>query len=375
MSGASTTSAGSPVLSVRNLKKYFPIKSGVFGRVIGHVKAVNDVTFDIAPGETFGLVGESGCGKSTTGQVVLRLLSPTSGTVHYNGESVFDAEDQRLRRLRKEMQIVFQDPYSALNPRMTVGAAIREILQVHGMASGTAAQRKVGEVLSRCGLQPYHADRYPHEFSGGQRQRVVIARALALDPKFIVADEPISALDVSIQSQIINLLEDLQDEFDLTYLFVSHDLSVVKHIADRVGVMYLGKLVEVADKRTFYANPLHPYSQSLLSAVPVSDPSRRKKRIILKGDVPSPSNPPSGCPFHTRCPYAMEVCTQVEPKLLPTESGQYVACHLVHPPEASMQDADSAYAGAAFSGGSSNEMSSNGMSSERSNGATSETPR
>ncbi|MFP4484434.1 MAG: ABC transporter ATP-binding protein [Spirochaetaceae bacterium] len=329
--------AQSPVLSVRNLKKYFPIKSGVFGRVVGHVKAVNDVTFDIAPGETFGLVGESGCGKSTTGQVILRLLEPTSGTVHYRGEDVFGARAERLRALRKEMQIVFQDPYSALNPRMTVGAAIREILQTHDMAHGAAARRKVGEVLSRCGLQPYHADRYPHEFSGGQRQRVVIARALALDPTFIVADEPISALDVSIQSQIINLLEDLQDEFNLTYLFVSHDLSVVKHIADRVGVMYLGKLVEVANKRDFYANPLHPYSQSLLSAVPVSDPTHKKKRIILKGDVPSPANPPSGCPFHTRCPYAMEVCKSVEPRLLPTEAGQHVACHLVHPPEKSLE--------------------------------------
>jgi oligopeptide/dipeptide ABC transporter ATP-binding protein len=340
-----------PVLSVQNLKKHFPIKSGVFGRVVGHVKAVDGVSFDIAPGETFGLVGESGCGKSTTGQVILRLLSPTSGSVHYRGEDVFEAKADRLRTLRKEMQVVFQDPYSALNPRMTVGAAIREILQAHGMAQGAAARRKVGEVLSRCGLQPYHADRYPHEFSGGQRQRVVIARALALEPTFIVADEPISALDVSIQSQIINLLEDLQDEFDLTYLFVSHDLSVVKHIADRVGVMYLGKLVEVASKRDFYAKPLHPYSQSLLSAVPVSDPSHRKKRIILKGDVPSPANPPSGCPFHTRCPYAMEVCNRVEPKLLPTDAGQYVACHLVHPPEKSMEgnetEADGAVASTA----------------------------
>jgi oligopeptide/dipeptide ABC transporter ATP-binding protein len=340
-----------PVLSVQNLKKHFPIKSGVFGRVLGHVKAVNGVTFDIAPGETFGLVGESGCGKSTTGQVILRLIAPTSGSVHYRGENVFEADAERLRALRKEMQIVFQDPYSALNPRMTVGAAIREILQTHGMAYGSAARQKVGEVLSRCGLQPYHADRYPHEFSGGQRQRVVIARALALDPTFIVADEPISALDVSIQSQIINLLEDLQDEFDLTYLFVSHDLSVVKHIADRVGVMYLGKLGEVADKRQFYANPLHPYSQSLLSAVPVSDPTHKKNRIILKGDVPSPANPPSGCPFHTRCPYAMEVCKRIEPKLLPTESAQYVACHLVHPPEKSMEgdetEADGAVASTA----------------------------
>ena len=328
--------AKQPVLSVKQLKKHFPIKSGVFGRVTGHVKAVDGVSFDIYPGETFGLVGESGCGKSTTGQVILRLLHATSGSVHYNGEDVYTADAERMRALRKEMQIVFQDPYSALNPRMTVGAAIREILKVHGIAHGAAAQRRVGEVLTLCGLQPYHADRYPHEFSGGQRQRVVIARALALDPRFVVADEPISALDVSIQSQIINLLEDLQRELDLTYLFVSHDLSVVKHIADRVGVMYLGKLVEVAEKREFYKDPLHPYSQSLLAAVPVSDPAHRHKRTVLTGDVPSPANPPSGCPFHTRCPFAMEVCKEVTPELMPTESGHHVACHLVHPPEKSL---------------------------------------
>jgi oligopeptide/dipeptide ABC transporter ATP-binding protein len=332
--------ARQPVLSVRDLKKHFPIKSGVFSRVTGHVKAVDGISFDVYPGETFGLVGESGCGKSTTGQVILRLLQPTSGSVIYNGEDVFTADNERMRTLRKQMQIVFQDPYSALNPRMTVGAAIKEILSVHDIAHGAEAQRRVGEVLTICGLQPYHADRYPHEFSGGQRQRVVIARALALDPQFIVADEPISALDVSIQSQIINLLEDLQSQLDLTYLFVSHDLSVVKHIADRVGVMYLGKLVEVSEKREFYANPLHPYSQSLLAAIPVSDPAHRRKRTILTGDVPSPANPPSGCPFHTRCPHAMQVCKEVTPKLLPTESGHYAACHLVHPPEKSMEPQD-----------------------------------
>ena len=347
--GGSRTGEHTPVVSLRNLKKHFPIKSGVFGRVTGHVKAVDGITFDIFPGETFGLVGESGCGKSTTGQVILRLIPATAGSVHYRGEDVYSTSPDRMRSLRKEMQIVFQDPYSALNPRMTVGAAIREILHVHDIARGPEAQHRVEEVLTRCGLQPYHSDRYPHEFSGGQRQRVVIARALALDPNFIVADEPISALDVSIQSQIINLLEDLQAEFDLTYLFVSHDLSVVKHIADRVGVMYLGKLVEVAEKRAFYDNPLHPYSQALLSAVPVSDPSHKKKRIILKGDVPSPANPPSGCPFHTRCPYAMDVCTRVEPKLLPTESGQYVACHLVHPPEKSVAAAEKEQADASVS--------------------------
>jgi len=325
--------SGRPVLEVRNLKKYFPIKTGVLSRVTGQVKAVDDVSFEIYPGETFALVGESGCGKSTTGQVLLRLLQATEGTVLFRGEDVFAAGGERMRRLRKQMQIVFQDPYSALNPRMTVGAAIREILRVHDLAHGREAYEKAQEVLVRCGLDAAHAGRYPHEFSGGQRQRVVIARALALEPSFIVADEPISALDVSIQSQIINLLEDLQDEFGLTYLFISHDLSVVKHIADRVGVMYLGKLVEIAEKREFYREALHPYSQALLSAVPVSDPLVKKERIILSGDVPSPANPPPGCPFHPRCPYAMDVCSRVVPQLRPTETGRYAACHLVHPPD------------------------------------------
>ncbi len=325
--------ARGPVLEVRNLKKYFPIKTGVLSRVTGYVKAVDDVSFEIYPGETFALVGESGCGKSTTGQVLLRLLQATDGTVLFRGEDVFAAGGERMRRLRKQMQIVFQDPYSALNPRMTVGAAIREILRVHDLAHGREAYEKAQEVLVRCGLEASHAGRYPHEFSGGQRQRVVIARALALEPSFIVADEPISALDVSIQSQIINLLEDLQGEFGLTYLFISHDLSVVKHMADRVGVMYLGKLVEVAEKHEFYQEALHPYSQALLSAVPVSDPLVKKKRIILTGDVPSPANPPPGCPFHPRCPHAMEVCSRVVPRLRVTETGRYAACHLVHPPE------------------------------------------
>ncbi len=324
-----------PDLEVRNLKKYFPIKTGVLSRISGYVKAVDDISFNIYPGETFALVGESGCGKSTTGQVLLRLLGATGGSVQFRGEDVFAATGERMRKLRKQMQIVFQDPYSALNPRMTVGAAIREILRVHNLAHGKEAYEKAQESLVRCGLDAQHVNRYPHEFSGGQRQRVVIARALALEPSFIVADEPISALDVSIQSQIINLLEDLQDEFGLTYLFISHDLSVVKHIADRVGVMYLGKLVEVADKQEFYSEALHPYSQALLSAVPVSDPLVRKKRIILSGDVPSPANPPSGCPFHPRCPYAMDVCKTVVPALRPTAAGRYAACHLVHSPEES----------------------------------------
>ena len=329
---AETISPSPPVVSVQGLKKYFPIKTGVFSRLAGYVKAVDGVSFDIYPGETFALVGESGCGKSTTGRTILRLQNATAGSVSFRGEDVYGASFQRLRLLRKEMQIVFQDPYSALNPRLTVGAAIRGILRVHGIAGGRDARERAEEVLVRCGLEAYHADRYPHEFSGGQRQRVVIARALALDPSFIVADEPISALDVSIQSQIINLLEDLQDSLNLTYLFISHDLSVVRHVADRVGVMYLGKLVEVGDKKEFYREPLHPYSQSLLSAVPTSDPVRKKQRIILKGDVPSPSNPPSGCPFHTRCPVAMDHCRTVVPELKPTDTGRLVACHLVNPP-------------------------------------------
>lgn len=321
-----------PVVEVQDLQKFFPVRTGVLSRVTGHVKAVDGISFSIAPGETFALVGESGCGKSTTGRTILRLTGATGGSVRYSGEDVLTAPADRMRQLRKEMQIVFQDPYSALNPRMTVGTAISEILRVHGMATGSEAREKVEEVLVRCGLESYHFDRYPHEFSGGQRQRVVIARALALDPRFIVADEPISALDVSIQSQIINLLEDLQDAYNLTYLFISHDLGVVRHMADRVGVMYLGKLVEVAEKREFYREPLHPYSQALLSAIPVSDPASKKKRIILTGDVPSPANPPAGCPFHTRCPKVMDVCRSVTPALRATPSGHQVACHLVHPP-------------------------------------------
>ncbi|MFW5800683.1 MAG: ABC transporter ATP-binding protein [Spirochaeta sp.] len=322
-----------PVIAVRGLKKYFPIKTGVFSRTVGNVRAVDEVDFDVFPGETFALVGESGCGKSTTGRTLLRLQRATAGSVLYHGEDIFAASASRMRELRKELQIVFQDPYSALNPRMTIGSAIREILQVNGIARGREAHERSEEVLVRCGLQAYHAYRYPHEFSGGQRQRVVIARALSLGPKFIVADEPISALDVSIQSQIINLLEDLQDEFGLTYLFISHDLSIVRHMADRVGVMYLGKLVEVGEKSEFYQEPLHPYSQALLSAIPVSEPGIRKKRIILSGDVPSPANPPSGCSFHTRCPFAMDVCRRIEPVLRPVNGGtRSVSCHLVHPP-------------------------------------------
>jgi oligopeptide/dipeptide ABC transporter ATP-binding protein len=318
-----------PMVRVTALKKYFPIRTGVFSRVKGYVKAVDGVSFSILPGETYGLVGESGCGKSTIGHTILKMLEPTEGRVLYKGREVFSMGRQELRNLRREMQIVFQDPYSSLNPRKTVGGAIGEALTVHGIASGAERRRRVEHVLEVCGLARYHYRRYPHEFSGGQRQRLVIARALALNPQFIVADEPISALDVSIQSQIINLMERLQDEFGLTFLFISHDLSVVKHMSDRVGVMYLGTLVEEAPKKDFYSSPLHPYSKALLSAIPSMDPERHKDRIILKGDVPSPSSPPRGCRFHTRCPITMPVCRQNVPELKAAEPGHLVACHAV----------------------------------------------
>lgn len=318
------------LLEVRNLKKHFPIRGGVFSRIRGWVRAVDDVSFSIAQGETYALVGESGCGKSTTGSVILRLIEPTSGEVSYGGRNVFALKPGELRSVRRSMQMIFQDPYSALNPRMTVGEAIREMLSIHGIATGAAAKEEAQRVLSLCGLAPYHAKRYPHEFSGGQRQRVVIARALALNPQFVVADEPISSLDVSIQSQIINLLQELQEKFDLTYLFISHDLSVVHHMADRVGVMYLGHLVEEAEKHAFYAEPLHPYSQALLSAIPRSDPTIKRERMVLQGDVPSPATPPPGCTFHTRCPFARESCRVHVPELKHTPQGRRVACHMVH---------------------------------------------
>jgi len=317
------------ILTVNNLVKYFPIKTGVFSRVVGHVKAVDGVSFSIKEGETFGLVGESGCGKSTLGRTILKLLEPTEGEVTFQGEKVFELGNDELRVLRRDMQIIFQDPYGSLNPRMTVGEAIGESLESHGLARGKERRERVEHLLDICGLAPYHFRRYPHEFSGGQRQRVGIARALVLNPNFIVADEPISALDVSIQSQIINLMEELQDEFKLTYLFISHDLSMVKHISDRVGVMYLGVLAELAPKKEFYKNPLHPYTQALLSAVPIMDPRAKKERIILKGDVPSPANPPPGCRFHTRCQYTVDRCTKEIPELREIVSGHYVACHLV----------------------------------------------
>jgi oligopeptide transport system ATP-binding protein len=319
------------LLVVRDLYKYFPIHAGVLSRHVGDVKAVDGIDFSIRSGETLGLVGESGSGKTTAGRVVLRLLPATKGEVLFEGRNVHELGREEVRKLRKEMQIIFQDPYASLNPRMTVGDIVAEPLIIHGLAKGKAADVRVHELLRLVGLQPYHANRYPHEFSGGQRQRIGIARALAVSPKFIVADEPVSALDVSIQAQVINLLQDLQSQFGLTYLFIAHDLSVVRHISTRVAVMYVGKIVEIADRNELYENPLHPYTQALLSAIPIPDPAveARRKRIILTGDVPSPVNPPSGCRFHTRCPVAFERCKVEVPASLTYGASHVAACHWV----------------------------------------------
>lgn len=317
------------LLRVRNLKKYFPIKSGIMQKTSGYVYAVDDISFDINKGETLGLVGESGCGKSTTGRTLLRLLKATDGDVIYNGMSVFDLPKSEMRSLRTKMQIIFQDPYSSLNPRMTVGEIVGEALKQHKIAKGSKLLEKVVDITEKCGLSDYHIKRYPHEFSGGQRQRICIARALALNPQFIVADEPVSALDVSIQSQIINLLKDLQQEMELTYLFISHDLSVVKYISDKVGVMYLGQIVEFAHKNELFENPLHPYTKALLSAIPVTDHTKKTKRIILEGDIPSPAKPPLGCRFHTRCPYTFEKCKIEAPEYRNVGKNHFVSCHLV----------------------------------------------
>ncbi len=321
------------LVRVENLTKHFPITQGiVVQRQIGAVQAVDNVSFDIREGETLGLVGESGCGKSTTGRTILQLHRPTSGKAYYQDQDLTTLKGEDLRRMRRFMQIIFQDPYASLNPRLTVGDIIGEPLEVHRVEKSKKKRReRVQELLRLVGLNPYFINRYPHEFSGGQRQRIGVARALALQPKFIICDEPISALDVSIQAQVVNLLEKLQDEFGLTYLFIAHDLSMVRYISDRTAVMYLGKIVELADREELYGHPLHPYTQALLSAVPVPDPvvERDRKRVILTGDVPSPANPPSGCNFHPRCPLAEQVCQEEEPEWREASPDHWVACHLV----------------------------------------------
>lgn len=320
------------LLRVDKLVKHFPIYRGVFQRQVGAVHAVDGVSFDVFKGETLGLVGESGCGKSTTGRTILQLYKPTSGSVHFGGVDLAKLHGEELRHMRKKIQMIFQDPYASLNPRMTVGEIIGEPLMVHNVATPKEIEKRVAELLQKVNLNPAFASRFPHEFSGGQRQRIGIARALALQPDFIVCDEPISALDVSIQAQVVNLLEELQQQFGLTYLFIAHDLSMVKHISDRVAVMYLGIIVELADRATLYKNPLHPYSQALLSAVPIPDPllEEKRQRTILEGDVPSPVNPPSGCRFRTRCPISQKgLCEVEQPAFREVNPGHFVACHLV----------------------------------------------
>ncbi len=329
MEEAGVESAEDVLLRVAGLRMHFPIMRGVlFQRQVGAVKAVDGLDFFVRKGETLGLVGESGCGKSTAGRAILQLYKPTAGKVVFKGENIVQLPREQMRHLRREMQMIFQDPYASLNPRQTVADIIGEPIKVHGLAKGKDRQERVLELLRRVGLNPYHANRYPHEFSGGQRQRIGIARALAVQPEFIVADEPISALDVSIRAQIINLMEDLQAEFGLTYLFIAHDLSVVRHISDRVAVMYLGKIVELADRNELYANPMHPYTEALLSAVPIPDPlaEMQRQRIILTGDVPSPINPPRGCHFHTRCPLAIAACREIDPPLQEKLPGHWAAC-------------------------------------------------
>ena len=328
--GNASSPDGDILLEVKNLKMYFPVSSGMlFQRTVAHIKAVDDVSFFVKRGETLGLVGESGCGKTTTGRCILQLYKPTGGQVIFEGQNLMELSSRQMRTMRREMQVIFQDPYSSLNPRMTAGNIIGEPLVVHGLVHSKAEYReRVADLLQNVGLNPYMADRFPHEFSGGQRQRIGVARALSVAPKFIVADEPVSALDVSIQAQIINLLEDLQNQFNLTYLFIAHDLSVVRHISDRVGVMYLGHIVEMADRNEIYVNPIHPYTKALLSAVPIPDPviDAQRERILLTGEVPSPLNPPSGCVFHPRCPIVIDECSQVFPELREVAPNHWAAC-------------------------------------------------
>ena len=321
------------LLKVKNIKKYFPIRTGLFARKTGDVKAVDDVSFEVYKGETLGIVGESGCGKSTTGRVIMRLQEATEGSIEFQGVELTKLSDEKMRKVRRDIQMVFQDPYASLNPRHSIEKILEEPLIVHGIGTKEERKKLIYEYLELVGLSAYHAKRYPHQFSGGQRQRIGIARALMTNPKLIIADEPVSALDVSIQAQVLNLMQKLQKDLNLTYIFIAHDLGVVRHISNRVGVMYLGKIVELANSEEIYAEPLHPYTQALLSAVPVPDPQFEREQIYLKGDIPNPANPPTGCTFHTRCPVATEVCKLKVPQFLEAKSGHYVACHLVNEPQ------------------------------------------
>ena len=331
---ASTTSEN--LIEVEHLTKYFPVRGGVLMRTVAQVQAVEDVSFTVKRGETLGMVGESGCGKTTVGRMLIRLIEPTKGSIRFEGRDILPVQGEALKALRREMQIIFQDPFSSLDPRTPIGDSIGEGLRVHGVKDARQRQNQVLEIMHKVGLEDYHYKRYPHEFSGGQRQRIGIARALVLRPKFIVCDEPVSALDVSIQSQVLNLLRDLQREFGLTYIFIAHNMSVVEHISDRVAVMYLGKMFEVAERVELYRNPQHPYTQALLSAIPVHNAKIKRERIILKGDVPSPLNPPTGCRFHPRCPVAIEICSKEEPPLIDLGSGHLCACHLRQPEAAAV---------------------------------------
>ena len=316
------------LLKVEHLKKYFPIQSGILAKKSGEVKAVDDLSFEVYEGETLGIVGESGCGKSTTGRAIMRLLEPTSGKITFDDVELTDLSSKEMRKMRRDIQMVFQDPYASLNPRHTIGKILEEPLIVHGIGKSQERKERVQEYLEIVGLSSYHAKRYPHQFSGGQRQRIGIARALMTNPRLIIADEPVSALDVSIQAQVLNLMQKLQQDLRLTYIFIAHDLGVVRHISDRVGVMYLGRIVELADSESLYREPLHPYTQALLSAVPIPDPTHHREQILLEGDIPSPSNPPAGCSFHTRCPYATDLCKFTVPIFRKVKPGHAVACHL-----------------------------------------------